>query len=90
MPDLKVLLSLFSMRTIISKNNMSAHIGREIVVLQVIEAPHQAIIFCQKPTDLCMRTLHLFWHGQRFLLALTSLLDVIIRMIIISIIILIK
>ena len=78
------------MRTIIIKNNMSTHIRREMVVLQVIEVPHQAIIFCKKSTDFCMRTLHSFQHGQRFLLALTSLLDVIMMMLIISIIILIK
>ena len=67
---------------------MGAHFGRETVVLQVVEVPHQAIIFCQKSTDPWRRTLHSFQHGQRFLLALPCLLDVIIMMmIIISIII---
>ena len=79
------------MRTIINKNNMGAHIGRETVVLQVIEVPHQDIIFCQKSTDPCRRTLHSFQQGQRFLSALPSLHDIIITMmIIISIIILTK
>ena len=79
------------MRTIINKNNMGAHIGRETVVLQVIEVPHQDIIFCQKSTDPCRRTLHSLQHGQRFLSALPSLLDIIITMmIIISIIMLTK
>ena len=67
---------------------MGDHIGQETLVLQIIIVPHQAIIFCQKSTDPCRRTLHSFQHGQRFLLALPSLLDVIIMMIMISIIIL--
>ena len=78
------------MRTIVNKKNMGAHIRPETIVLQVIEAPHQAIIFCQKLTDLYRRTLHSFQHGHRFLLALPSLLDIIITMMIIILTIIIK
>ena len=79
------------MRTIVNKNNMGAHIQPETIVLQVIEAPHQALIFCHKLTDLCRRTMqYSFQHGHRFLLALPSLFDIIITMMIIISTIIIK